>query len=237
MPDWSLSVRNLRVAYGGVIAVDEIDLDVPASACVALIGANGAGKTATLLAISGLIRHSRSASICLMGQQVENLPAETRARRGLGHVLQARHIFPNLTVHANLELGVHGGTNSLIRQRLDEVTELFPWLKSMKDLQGAALSGGQQQFLAIARAYVGHPKVLLLDEPSTGLAPQLVDRLVQVIGLIVGRGTAVLLAEQSLEVVTETASQVLVLSHGRILSHTTADDPRLDAIARDAYLR
>ena len=231
----SLRVRNLRVSYGGVHAVRGIDIDATAGACTSVIGANGAGKTSLLRGISGLVS-ARSDGIWIDDVRIDGRSPEERALLGLGHVLEGRHIFPGLTVRENLELGQMRLRHSELQGRVDSVYELFPDLRSRSDVRAGGLSGGQQQFLAIARAMIGRPAVLLLDEPTLGLAPRLVDHVAEVILTLVSGGTTVLLVEQSLEVVQRAASVVHMQSHGQIVHTTTSSGDDLMAKAHEVYL-
>ncbi len=232
----ALRVTSLAVAYRGVHAVRDVSLEVADTTCVAILGANGAGKTSILRGISGLAQTSRKSEVWLAGARVDRLPPERRARRGLGHVLENRHIFPGLSVRENLELGqiAAGGARSV--GKLDTVFALFPELEIIQSRPAGWLSGGQQQFLAIGRAIMGNPTVLLLDEPTVGLAPQLIDRVITVVGRLIELGTSVLLVEQTIEVVRSVAGIVHVLSHGEIKATTTGNDPELTAIAHRVYL-
>jgi ABC-type branched-subunit amino acid transport system ATPase component len=234
-----LRVENLTVSYRGIVAVDKVSLEVDAGSCVAIIGANGAGKTSVLWGISGLKGSGRGSAIWLDGERIEGLPAERRVRRGLGHVLEGRHIFPNLTVQENLEMGLVAGRvkGKEAKDRMAEVEEIFPELKSITGVRGGGLSGGQQQFLAVARALISNPSVLLLDEPTVGLAPMVKGRIGAIIQQLVARGVSVLLVEQSLEIVRMVAPVVHVLIHGRIDSTLRSDDQDLEALAHHAYLR
>jgi ABC-type branched-subunit amino acid transport system ATPase component len=231
----ALRVSNLRVAYAGVHAVSGIDLDVAEGACTAIIGANGAGKTSLLRGISGLVS-ARSDGIWLVDQRIDGKSPEARARLGLGHVLEGRHIFPGLTVRENLELGQMRVHRDELNARLDSMYQLFPDLKARSAVAAGGLSGGQQQFLAIARAMIGMPAVLLLDEPTLGLAPRLVDHVAEVILTLVSGGMTVLLVEQSLEVVQRAASVVHMQSHGHIVHSTTSASDDLMSKAHEVYL-
>lgn len=231
----SLRVRNLRVAYGGVHAVRGIDINATAGVCTSVIGANGAGKTSLLRGISGLVP-ARSDGIWLDDVRIDARSPEERARLGLGHVLEGRHIFPGLTVRENLELGQMRLRHDELQGRVESMYELFPDLRARSDVHAGGLSGGQQQFLAIARAMIGRPAVLLLDEPTLGLAPRLVDHVADVILTLVSGGTTVLLVEQSLEVVQRAASVVHMQSHGQIVHTTTSTGDDLMARAHEVYL-
>jgi ABC-type branched-subunit amino acid transport system ATPase component len=235
----ALALRGVSVHYRAVQVVHEVSLEVPPDTCVALIGANGAGKTSLLRGISGLVSVRRGSEIEIAGKRIERVPAEDRPPLGLGHVLEGRHIFPTLNVRENLELGLAlgGGTRAERRERLDRVLGYFPLLTDLLSKPGASLSGGQQQFLAIARALAGAPRVLLLDEPSVGLAPELVTQLGVTIGAVARDGVAVLLVEQAIGVVQAAANTVYALSHGRVVDRRAASEPGLDAWAHEVYLR
>jgi ABC-type branched-subunit amino acid transport system ATPase component len=234
--DKGLRVENLGVSYGGVQAVDGLSLSVSSGTCVAIVGANGAGKTSLMRGLSGLDRTTPSTSIWLAGEQIDRRSAANRARRGLGHVLEGRHLFLNLTVRDNLMLGLAVSRKRSDKAALDPVCDLLPDVRKRLNLRAGQLSGGQQQLVAIARALVGNPSVLLLDEPTVGLAPVLITQVSDVIRQVVGRGSAVLLVEQRLSVVRAVAETVHVLVHGRIRVSTSVSDPSLDQIVTSAYL-
>jgi ABC-type branched-subunit amino acid transport system ATPase component len=231
-----LVVNDLRVEYAGVVAVDNVSFSVPAKSCTAIIGANGAGKSSILRAISGLTPYSRGSSVALGGRRIDGLSAEQRARIGLGHVLEGRHIFPRLTVRENLILGCVAAGKRHQDSVLEQIFHMFPDLRDMLDRKGATLSGGQQQFLAIARAMMSQPGMLLLDEPTVGLAPRLIDQVGVVVRSLLEAGTTVLLVEQALSVVRAVADEVHMLSHGSLVFSTTTSDPLLDDRAAEVYL-
>jgi len=213
-----------------------VSFDVEAGVCTAIVGANGAGKTSILRGISGLTPTRKGTEVSLDGKRIDSLAPDRRSRAGLGHVLEGRHIFPQLSVRENLELGKIARQTRDVVSGLDDVLELFPDLTSMLDRRGASLSGGQQQFLAMARAMMGSPMMLLLDEPTVGLAPRLIEQIVLVIRRLLVKGTTVLLVEQYLEVVTQVAGDVHVLSHGDLVRTMRANDPELVAVAHHTYL-
>jgi ABC-type branched-subunit amino acid transport system ATPase component len=231
-----LVVKDLRVEYAGVVAVDNVSFSVPAKSCTAIIGANGAGKSSILRAISGLTPYSRGSSVALGGRRIDGLSAEQRARIGLGHVLEGRHIFPRLTVRENLILGCVAAGKRHQDSALEQIFHMFPDLRDMLDRKGATLSGGQQQFLAIARAMMSQPGMLLLDEPTVGLAPRLIDQVGVVVRSLLEAGTTVLLVEQALSVVRAVGDEVHMLSHGSLVFSTTTSDPLLDDRAAEVYL-
>jgi ABC-type branched-subunit amino acid transport system ATPase component len=234
-----LFVERLGVSYRGIRAVSDVTFEIPASGCISMVGANGAGKTSTLHAIGGLVRARRGAKI-RMGDTVlsDYRDPSARARLGLGHVLEDRHVFQGLTVRENLDLAWSNRTDRRHGSDwgLDLALSLFPDLGRLMQRRAGALSGGQQQFLAIARAIAAQPKVLMLDEPTNGLAPQLVDTVVDAISHLRERDLTVLLVEQRLEVAQAVSDAVLILSHGRVVHRTSADDPELGARVEAAYL-
>jgi branched-chain amino acid transport system ATP-binding protein len=230
-----LSVRSLSVAYGAVRAVEELDLDVPSGSCVALIGANGAGKTSTLRAIGGLEPASGRSDIAIDGRSIARLNAARRASAGLGHVLEGRHVFADLSVADNLRVGAFLADEP-VRARLAAVLDVLPELEDMLDRRAGTLSGGQQQMLAIGRMLAGRPRVAMLDEPTNGLAPRMVDRVIEIIRSLRALGLAVLLVEQRLEVAQATAERVHILRQGVLADSTDAGDPALAEKAHAAYL-
>jgi ABC-type branched-subunit amino acid transport system ATPase component len=229
-----LVVSDLRVEYAGVVAVDGVSFSVPEKSCTAILGANGAGKTSILRAISGLT--PCSGSVLLDGRRIDDLTSERRARIGLGHVLEGRHIFPRLTVRENLILGGVAAGKRRQDSVQEQIFDMFPDLRDMLDRKGAALSGGQQQFLAIARAMMSQPRLLLLDEPTVGLAPRLIEQVGVVVRSLLEAGTTVLLVEQALSVVRAVGDEVHMLSHGSLVFSTTGSDPLLDDRAAEVYL-
>jgi branched-chain amino acid transport system ATP-binding protein len=229
-----LEVRDLRVRYGGVEALHGIDLSVESGEIVALLGANGAGKTTTLRAISGLVRSSgemRFDDLALHGQRADEI-----ARAGLRHVPEGRRIFARMSVRENLELGGIGLRNDALRARLPEVLDIFPRLRERLPQIAGTLSGGEQQMLAIGRSLMSSPRLLMLDEPSLGLSPLLVQTIFGVIRSIHERGVTILLVEQNARQALQMASRAYVLANGRITREGAAgvllDDPAVVA----AYL-
>jgi ABC-type branched-subunit amino acid transport system ATPase component len=235
-PTLALKVDDLRVSYGAVQAVAGIQLAVEPGQCVGLVGANGAGKTSTLHAIGGLIPCARTSLVELAGASLDRVSAPERARRRLGHVLEGRHVFTDLTVGENLELGAAGGPRAGRKEALASALEVLPELVDMLGRPAGTLSGGQQQILAIGRALAGHPQILMLDEPTNGLAPILVNRVVSIIKDVRARGIGVLLVEQRLEVAQAACDVVHVLQHGKVIEVRRGDDPELPAIVHAAYL-
>ena len=231
-----LEIDDLEAGYGPIRAVDGVSLVVAEGELVALIGANGAGKTTLLMAISGVVV-PRAGRIRFAGTPLVGLPPHAIMRLGIGHAPEGRRIFPRLTVRENLELG--GFTQSdrgRLRADIDEACGLFPVLGQRMEQPGGTLSGGEQQMLAIARALVGRPKLLLLDEPSLGLAPLIVAKVFEVIASLSARGIGVLLVEQNARAALKLAARGYVLETGRITLTGTGAELAADRRVRDAYL-
>ena len=231
-----LEVRDLEAGYGPIRALDRVSLDVEDGELVALIGANGAGKTTLLMAISGLVP-PRSGSIRFAGSPLAAVKPHEVMRLGIGHAPEGRRIFPRLTVRENLELGGFMQTDrAKLYRDIDEACGLFPVLGERMDQLGGTLSGGEQQMLAIARALVGHPRLLLLDEPSLGLAPLIVAKVFEVIASLSTRGISVLLVEQNARAALKLAHRGYVLETGRITLTGSGAELAADRRVRDAYL-
>jgi branched-chain amino acid transport system ATP-binding protein len=231
-----LALEKLQVAYGGIRAVKGVDLTVAPGELVCLIGANGAGKTTTLRAITGLIR-AAAGRILYDGQDIAGLRVHEIARRGLALVPEGRGVFPQLTIEENLAMGAYARSDAkAVASDLERAFSLFPRLKERRSQTAGTLSGGEQQMLAIARALMSRPKLLLLDEPSMGLAPLMVEKIFEVIRAIASEGVTMLLVEQNARLALEVSHRGYVLEgglvtvegEGRVLLH----DPRI----REAYL-
>jgi branched-chain amino acid transport system ATP-binding protein len=210
-----LEVDNLYVAYGQVSALHGVTLLVNAGEAVALVAANGAGKSTLFKSIVGFLR-PRSGRLRLLGRDMTGVSPERRARLGLGYAPEGRRVFPGLTVRENLEVAVFA-SQAERGQRLDEAFALFPQLAERQGQLGWQLSGGQQQMLAIGRALMGKPQLLLLDEPSLGLSPKLADEVLAAVKAIVTRGTAVLLAEQNVRKALACCDRAYVLEIGKVV--------------------
>ncbi|HEX7597548.1 MAG TPA: ABC transporter ATP-binding protein [Polyangia bacterium] len=231
-----LSVKNLKVTYSSIAAISDVSFEVPEGKIVSLIGANGAGKTTTLRAISGLVAPS-GGSVTFKGKDITNTPAHKLVSMGISHVPEGRRIFPVLPVQENLELAAWTLKDQAeVNRRMEEVCEMFPRIKDRIGQLGGTLSGGEQQMLAVARAMVTGGDILLLDEPSMGLAPVLVDEIFDKIVAINKRGTTVLLVEQNAFEALEISdfAYVLEVCFSTISgpSKEIAADPRV----REAYL-
>ncbi len=231
-----LELRDVDVLYGRVQALRGVTLHVERGEVVALIGSNGAGKTTTLRAISGLVRPAHG-QILLEGQEIHHLGAELIARRGVAHAPEGRRLFSRMTVRENLEMGAFSRRDgSELRADYDRVYELFPRLRERNGQLAGSLSGGEQQMVAIGRALMARPRVLLLDEPSLGLAPILVDAIFDVIREINATGTTILLIEQNALLALNVARRAYVLETGSIaLSGSAAELQQSEAVQR-AYL-
>jgi branched-chain amino acid transport system ATP-binding protein len=231
-----LELKELRVAYGGIQAVKGIDLRVAHGELVCLIGANGAGKTTTLKGITGL-QPVKSGSIHYAGEDITGRPAFQLVRKGLSMVPEGRGVFGALTIEENLAMGAYARNDrSGVRRDLERVFELFPRLKERHRQTAGTLSGGEQQMLAMARALMSQPKLLLLDEPSMGLAPLMVQKVFETVLTISGEGVTILLIEQNAKLALEVASRGYVMESGEITLHGEAKRLLSDPKVRAAYL-
>jgi branched-chain amino acid transport system ATP-binding protein len=230
-----LEISGLRVAYGGIVAVKGVDLDVGAGELVCLIGANGAGKTTTLKAIAGLLPNS-GGSIRLEGQDSGNIPPHQLVRRGLALVPEGRGIFGRLTVRENLEMGAYHRSDPGIERDFERVLSLMPRLAERLAQTGGTLSGGEQQMLAIGRALMSRPKLLLLDEPSMGLAPTMVSRIFEIVRKAAEEGVTILLVEQNAKLALELTRRAYVMESGCITLTGESGELLADRRVREAYL-
>ncbi len=231
-----LEVRGLEVGYGGIRAVKGIDLEVGAGELVCLIGANGAGKSTTLRTLVGLLRPT-AGSVRFESQAVIHLPSHELMRHGISLVPEGRGIFLRMTVEENLLMGAYlRHDNSAIRQDVERAYGLFPRLAERRRQQAGTLSGGEQQMLAISRALMGRPRLLLLDEPSMGLAPLMVQKIFETISMISAEGVTILLVEQNAKLALQISHRGYVMESGRVVlsgaAATLLDDPQV----RHAYL-
>jgi branched-chain amino acid transport system ATP-binding protein len=226
-----LEVKHLEVRYGGILAVKGIDLEVAEGELVCLIGANGAGKTSTLKAICGLLP-GRSGSVRYSGRDVSRSPVHELPRTGLVMVPEGRGIFPRLTVEENLVMGAYARGSADPEKHYTT----FPRLRERRQQVAGTLSGGEQQMLAIARALMSDPKLLLLDEPSMGLAPMMVARIFEVIAEIAARGVTILLVEQNARLALELANRGYVMESGAIALAGKSADLLNDSRVKEAYL-
>ncbi|MGN1093012.1 MAG: ABC transporter ATP-binding protein [Monoglobaceae bacterium] len=229
-----LNIENINVYYGQIHALKDVSLKVNEGEIVALIGANGAGKTTTLRTISGLLR-SKTGSIKLMGNDISHTEAHKLVSMGAAHVPEGRHVFLQMTVQENLEMGAYTNSSNL-KEGLEDVYERFPRLKHRMNQIAGTLSGGEQQMLAMGRALMSKPKLMMLDEPSMGLAPILVQQIFDIVKELNKAGTTILLVEQNAEMALEIADRAYVLETGKIkLSGTGKELAQSDEIKK-AYL-
>jgi len=229
-----LEVRGLQVHYGGIRAVRGIDFDVGEGELVCLIGANGAGKSSTLRAICGLV--ARSGRVRYRGEDLAGVPTFELPRRGLVMVPEGRGIFPRLTVEENLAMGAYARDDAGIASDLERQYAMFPRLAERRRQTAGTLSGGEQQMLAIARALMARPKLLLLDEPSMGLAPMLVARIFEIVKEIAAQGVTMLLVEQNARLALEISHRGYVMESGAIALSGEARALLADSRVREAYL-
>lgn len=231
-----LKIDNINLYYGSIHALKGISLEVEQGEIVTLIGANGAGKTSTLNNISGLAA-PRSGKIMFEGKDITNSPAQEIVKMGISQVPEGRRIFANMSVFENLELGAFlQNDKAVIKKNLEKVFERFPRLQERKKQSAGTLSGGEQQMLAMGRALMSQPKLLLLDEPSMGLAPILVQEIFEIIKEINASGTTVLLVEQNAHMALSIAQKAYVLETGRIVLSGTAKEVASSESVRKAYL-
>jgi len=231
-----LEIRNLRVRYGAIRAVKSLDLHIHAGEHVTLIGANGAGKTSTLRALTGLITASEG-EIRFAGRDLQKLPAHERLRLGLAMVPEGRGVFARMSVEENLHAGAYLRRDpDAVQAQIDEILDWFPHLKRRFKQPAGLLSGGEQQMLALGRALLSNPRLLVLDEPSMGLAPIMVDRIFETIAEVCRRGMTLLLVEQNARLALQVTERAYVLDSGQVTltgqSRALLDDPQV----RSAYL-
>ncbi|HXG41933.1 MAG TPA: ABC transporter ATP-binding protein [Dehalococcoidia bacterium] len=232
-----LAVRDLYAGYGNVTVLKGLNFEVPAGSIVALLGANGAGKTTTLRVISGMLRPSRG-QVMYDGQSVVGLPAHALVKRGIVHVPEGRRIFAGLTVEENLLLGAFTRPwDQRTRQSLEQVYAYFPRLKERRRQLGGTLSGGEQQMLAIGRAFMANPRFLLLDEPSLGLAPTIVNELYEsIVRLNREQGLTILFVEQNAALALDVAQYAYVLEVGSIVLGGPSEDLKGNEEVKRVYL-
>lgn len=231
-----LELHNIDVHYGRIQAINDLSLTVDEGEIVSLIGANGAGKTTTMKTISGLLTAS-AGQILFEGEDITTMPAHTRVTRGISQAPEGRGIFPGMTVAENLDMGTYGRRERKgVDDDLDRVYTLFPRLKEREKQLGGTMSGGEQQMLAIGRALMAKPRVLLLDEPSMGLAPQFIRQIFSIITEINAQGTTILLVEQNAKQALSRAHRAYVLETGRVTKTGVGRDLLADKSIIEAYL-
>ncbi len=231
-----LRVENLSTYYGNIQALKGVSLKVEEGEIVSLIGANGAGKTTTLLTISGLLRPA-GGEIYLRGKKINQAPPHDIVKMGISHVPEGRHVFPRLTLYENLKMGAYTiADRSTVNRDMDMVFNTFPQLRGREKQAAGTLSGGEQQMLAMGRALMSHPQLLLLDEPSMGLAPIIVKEIFQIIQEINSNGTTILLVEQNAQMALSIAHRGYVLETGNMAMHDQASSLLQNEQVRKTYL-
>ena len=229
-----LKVDDLNVYYGKIHALKGVSFDVNEGEIVSLIGANGAGKSTTLKTISGLLR-SKTGGVTFMGEDISKIDAYKLVEKGLAHVPEGRRIFLQMSVMENLEMGAYI-KGKADKADIESVFEKFPILKERKNQVAGTLSGGEQQMLAMGRALMSHPKLLMLDEPSMGLAPILVEQIFEIIKELNDAGTTILLVEQNAEMALEVSDRAYVIESGRVSLSGTGEELRNSDTIKKAYL-
>ncbi len=230
-----LQVENLNVYYGAIHAIKGVSFQVEEGEIVTLIGANGAGKSTTLQTVSGLLR-SKTGSILFQGREISGTAPHKLVHQGLAHVPEGRRVFLQMTVEENLEMGGYIRSGKEIEAGLERVYGLFPRLRERRRQIAGTLSGGEQQMLAMGRALMSSPKLMMLDEPSMGLAPILVDQIFEIIQSLHRHGTTILLVEQNAQMALSVADRGYVLETGKIVKSAPAADLLHDDAVRAAYL-
>ena len=230
-----LNVETINVYYGAIHAIKDISFEVNRGEIVTLIGANGAGKTTTLQTISGLLR-SRTGSITFQGHNISNVRADKLVAQGLAQVPEGRRVFLQMSVQENLEMGAYTQSPAGVPKDLEMVFELFPRLKERRNQVAGTLSGGEQQMLAMGRALMSHPQLLMLDEPSMGLAPLLVEQIFEIIQNLNKQGSTILLVEQNAQMALSVAHRGYVLETGKIVSTGTGEELIRSPEIKKAYL-
>ena len=230
-----LEVADLRVSYGSIEAIKGISLSIEQGQVVSLIGANGAGKTTTLRTLSGLL-HPTSGEIRFEGERLDGVPAHEVVRRGVAHAPEGRRVFPFMTVEENLELGGYSRRGESLVSDVEAVFQRFPRLEERRSQKAGTLSGGEQQMLAIGRALMSRPRLLMLDEPSMGLSPIMMQLIFQTIGELRESGTTILLVEQNASAALGLADVGYVLENGNVVLTGSGKDLLADERVRKAYL-
>ncbi len=230
-----LTVDNINVYYGAIHAMKGISFDVNKGEIVTLIGANGAGKSTTLHTVSGLLR-SKTGDIEFLGKSIAKTPAHKIVAKGISHVPEGRRVFQGMTVRENLEMGAFITKGDRIKQNVDYVYEQFPRLKERRSQIAGTLSGGEQQMLAMGRALMSDPQLLMLDEPSMGLAPILVDQIFEIICNLNKQGTTILLVEQNANMALSIADRAYVIETGRMMLSGTGEELAKSEEVKKAYL-
>ena len=234
-PEPLLKVNDIQTFYGAIQALKGITIEVHAGEIVTLIGSNGAGKSTTLRSISGIVP-PKVGTIVFDGREIQEMAGHEVAAIGIAQSPEGRRIFPRMTVRENLEMGAFTRKDGEIEQDITRVYDLFPRLKEREKQKGGTMSGGEQQMLAMGRALMARPKLLLLDEPSLGLAPVIVDKIYEIVREINGQGTTILLVEQNANYALDVSTRGYVLETGTIALTDSSDNLRNDPRVQDAYL-
>jgi len=230
-----LKVQNINAFYGNIQVLFDMNLNITNNNIIALLGRNGAGKSSTFKAINGLIRVN-SGSILLKGKELIKQSTSKRALSGIGYVPEDRQVFPEHTVEENLDLGKKNSSEGKNNWPIDKVWETFPILAKLKNRMAGQLSGGEQQMLSIARTLVGNPEILLLDEPSEGLAPIIVEDIAAILKNLKKLGVTILLAEQNMHFCLEVAEEAIIIDRGKSVWNGSLKDLQKDTKTRDKYL-
>ena len=230
-----LKVNDINVYYGSIHAVKNVSFEVNEGEIVTLIGANGAGKSTVLNTVSGLLR-SRTGSITFLGRDINRMPPHAVVEQGLAQVPEGRRVFQNMTVQENLEMGAYTQKTNRISGDLEQVFDQFPRLRERRRQIAGTLSGGEQQMLAMGRTLMSHPRLLMLDEPSMGLAPILVEQIFDIIRTLHQDGTTILLVEQNAQKALSVATRAYVLETGSVILSGTGEELSRDDRVKKAYL-
>ncbi|MEN6419278.1 MAG: ABC transporter ATP-binding protein [Clostridiaceae bacterium] len=230
-----LNVQNINVYYGNIHAIKDVSFSVETGEIVSLIGANGAGKSTILKTVSGLLR-TKTGDVSFEGKSIKSVAPHKIVSRGIAHVPEGRRVFLQMSVDENLEMGAFTAQRSTIESSLENVYARFPRLKERRRQVAGTLSGGEQQMLAMGRGLMSRPKLMMLDEPSMGLAPILVEQIFEIIQELNKAGTTILLVEQNAQMALSIATRGYVLETGKIVLHASADELLVNDDVRKAYL-
>ena len=230
-----LNVQNINVYYGNIHAIKDVSFSVETGEIVSLIGANGAGKSTILKTVSGLLR-TKTGDVSFEGKSIKSVAPHKIVSRGIAHVPEGRRVFLQMSVEENLEMGAFTAQRSTIESSLENVYARFPRLKERRRQVAGTLSGGEQQMLAMGRGLMSRPKLMMLDEPSMGLAPILVEQIFEIIQELNKAGTTILLVEQNAQMALSIATRGYVLETGKIVLHASADELLVNDDVRKAYL-
>ena len=232
-----LKITNLSVSYGDIPALKKVNLEVKQGDVVSVLGANGAGKTTLLKTISGLLKGDAESRIEFLGEPIHNLPPHEIVKRGVVHLPEGRQVFPELTVMENIEMGSFTRQDRRqVKEDIAKCFEMFPELRGKEKQLAGTLSGGEQQMVATARALIAAPKLLMIDEPSMGLAPVVVKRIFGLLREFIARGITILLVEQNAYMSMAVSNYAYILAQGEIVLHGSVEELRQDESVKDSYL-